>query len=96
MAFEQLERVGAPALPALSKALEGRPSLEVRRRAEELLRSIQAPVPPSGQLREIRAVAVLERAGEERARQLLRVLAEGLPGAGLTAVAKAALRRLTP
>src|SRR5262249_33981915 len=83
-ASDELERIGPGALPALRKALAGHPSLEVRRRCEDLLKRSQAPVPSPRRLREIRAVAALEYTGTDEARRLLEVLAGGVPEARLT------------
>ncbi len=88
-AARELEKLGTAAEPALGKALEGRPSPEVRRRVEELLRRLAA-----GRLADRRAVEVLEHVGSPEARQVLRSLAEGPPQVALTQEAKAALRRL--
>jgi WD40 repeat protein len=93
-ATDELEGIGELALPALRKALAGRPSLELRRRASEVVAKIEAPVPPPRRLREIRAVAALEYAGTDEARRLLRSLADGAPETRLTQEAKASLRRL--
>jgi RNA polymerase sigma factor (sigma-70 family) len=92
-ATAELAKWGGGAEPALRKALAGRPSLEVRRRIqaqlEELNRSLSGE-----QLREARAVEVLEQIGTPSAHELLRALAEGAPGARLTRETGAALERL--
>ena len=62
--------------PALRKALEGKPSLEVRRHVEELLAKPVGPVTRAEKLRGLRAVAVLEHIGSAGARHVL----EGLAG----------------
>jgi WD40 repeat protein len=95
-ASEELERVGSVAVPALRQALAAKPGLEMRRRVEGLLEGSRGPVPSPRRLREVRAVVVLERCGDAGARELLRSLAAGLPGARLTQEAKAALARLRP
>jgi hypothetical protein len=51
-------------------------------------------VPPDEAVRQLRAVAVLERIGSDDARALLRTLADGAEGASLTQEAKASLARL--
>jgi WD40 repeat protein len=89
-----LEKLGDLAAPALRRALEGGPPLEVRRRVEQLLARLDAAARSPEQLRVIRATAVLERAGTAEARQLLQALAAGAPGALLTEQAAASLRRL--
>jgi RNA polymerase sigma factor (sigma-70 family) len=95
-ARHQLERLGAAAEPALREAREKKTSAEVRRRVEELLEAVSTG-PVSGEpLRTVRALAVLEHAGTPEARQLLKELAEGTPGAWLTQEARAAQVRAGP
>jgi len=78
----------------LREALKGKPSLETRRRVEDLLKDLQGP--PSGEtLRTVRAMAVLERIGTADARHVLKTLAQGMPEARLTQEAKASLQRRT-
>jgi WD40 repeat protein len=77
----------------LRKALEGKPSAEVRGRIEKLLAEV---TPPDHRVRQGRALEVLERMGHEDARRLLAELAAGADGAWLTREAKASLARLTP
>jgi Tol biopolymer transport system component len=86
-----LAKLGAEARPALLEALRGRPSVELRRRVELLLRKLDAS-PET--LRTVRAVEVLERIGTPEARRLLRALAGGAPSAHRTREAQAALKRL--
>jgi RNA polymerase sigma factor (sigma-70 family) len=94
-AQSDLEGLGELAEPALRKALAGDPSLEVRQRVERLLDNLSGQVPQAGQLRELRAVELLELTGSSEARQLLQALAEGAPEARLTREARSAIRRLT-
>jgi WD40 repeat protein len=91
-----LRRLNRRAEPALRRALAGKPSLELRRRAEEVLGQLRTfPLRlDADKLRDTRAVAVLERVGTPKARRLLRELAGGARGAWLTEEAHAALRRL--
>jgi WD40 repeat protein len=93
-AARELERLEERAVPALREALAGKPSAEVRRRAEELLDRLEGPAPPPGELRRLRAVEVLEQIGTADARTALEGLAEGTPEARLTQEAKASLERL--
>lgn len=93
-ASSELEKLGEVAGPTLHTALAGRPSAEVRRRANALLHKLQVRVLPPERLRQDRAVGVLEQVGTADARQLLRDLARGASGAGLTEAAQAALQRL--
>jgi hypothetical protein len=80
------------AAEALAEAYYKAADLELRRRLERLLTSIQPRAPV--RLREARAVLVLEARGTPAARKLLARLAAGVPGARLTQEAKAALKRL--
>jgi WD40 repeat protein len=93
-ATAELERFGPLAEPALRRALAGRPSIELRRRAEGLLAKAQAWATAPETLREFRAVAALERAGTAEARALLAELAGGDPDAALTRDARGALGRI--
>ena len=64
--------------------MEGKPSLEARRRIESILAGPKSPL--AEDLRRLRAIAVLERIGTPEARRLLEKLG--------SAAAQAALRRL--
>ena len=92
-----LEKLGEQALPAYRRALDGKPSLETRRRLEDLQsKAHTAWWDVSGErLRSLRAIEALELAGTEEARDVLKMLAAGAEGARLTEQAKAALERLT-
>jgi RNA polymerase sigma factor (sigma-70 family) len=93
-AAADLEAMGEEAEPALRRALEGKPSAEVRRRAERLLEKMPGtPVPAT--LRALRAIEVLEYSGTPEARDLLKALAAGYSDARQTREAKAALVRLS-
>jgi WD40 repeat protein len=93
-ASEELAKLAELAEPALRKALEGRPSPEVRSRVERLLEQLEQPVPVSERLQELRAIAVLEYLATPGARELLAALSQGEPHARQTREAKAALERL--
>jgi RNA polymerase sigma factor (sigma-70 family) len=93
-AAQELESLGELAAPALRQALTGRPSAEVRRRAETLLAAPHELT--AEQLRGLRAVEVLERARSAEARPVLESLAAGAAAARLTQEAKSALARLAP
>jgi hypothetical protein len=92
-AVQELEGLGELAYPALQKVLEGKPSLEVRKRVEQIL---EKPEPPSSaeQLQALRAVEVLERIGTAEAREVLNSFANGASGARLTQEAKRSLERM--
>lgn len=91
-AHNALEKMGEGAVHLLKKALDGKPSLELRRRLEALLDLSAATSSPS--LQQHRSVATLEWIGTPAARELLRTLAKGAPGARLTIEAQAALKRI--
>jgi RNA polymerase sigma factor (sigma-70 family) len=93
-AATELEKLGESAEPALRKALETKPSPEVRRRVGVILQKLQKASPGPQRLRELRALEVLEQIGGTEVRQLLRRLAEGLPQARLTQEARNTLERL--
>jgi WD40 repeat protein len=94
-AMAELEKLGDLATPALSKLLDSKPALELRRRAEKLLHKLLvAPVTDAELLRGLRAVAVLEHIGNPEACALLKRLAGGAPGVRLTREAGATLARL--
>jgi WD40 repeat protein len=93
-AMRSLRNMVEPVESELRRAM-GRPaSLEARRRIEQLLATLRDPALPAERLRELRAVAVLERVGSETARAVLRELADGAQDARLTRDARAALARL--
>jgi hypothetical protein len=94
-AARELVSLEEAAEPALRKALAGSPSLEFRRRVEQLLDRLHAPVPPPEVLRRLRAVEVLEAVGTPEARRLLEKLADGRPTAQLTREARTSLQRLS-
>ena len=89
----ELEGLGDLAEPALRKALDGEPPLVLRQRMERLLERLLVPTP--GQMRDLRAVELLELVSGSDARQVLVSLAGGLPSTRLTREAKGALERMT-
>jgi RNA polymerase sigma factor (sigma-70 family) len=90
-----LEGLHELAEPGLRQALAGDPPLDLRQRLDRLLNKLSGRVPPIRQLRDLRAVEVLELIGTSEARQLLQEVAGGAPGARLTREATSALQRLT-
>jgi RNA polymerase sigma factor (sigma-70 family) len=88
-----ISRLGRQAEPAIAEALKGKPSLEVRRRLEEIRKTVEG-VPGPETLRTLRAIRVLERAGSPAARAVLKEVASGAPAAQETRAARAALDRL--
>jgi WD40 repeat protein len=93
-ATRELEALGETAAPALRKVLEGKPSVETRRRVSRLLEQAAGKELAPEQLRVQRALAALEYAAAPEARRLLEELGQGAPEARLTRDAKAALKRL--
>jgi WD40 repeat protein len=92
-ATEELERLGDVAEPALRKLLLGKPSLEMRQRAEQLLQKLEVPVTDPDRLRTLRAIEVLGHLNTPEARQVLGKLAKGAPESRLTQHAQEALER---
>lgn len=92
-AVRELTKIGELALPALRELLLRTPPLEVRRRAERLVESLESL--DAERLRTIRAVETLEYLATPQARTILRELAEGAPGPRQTQEAQAALVRLS-
>ena len=78
-AAANLIQVGEQAVPALRKVLASSPTLEMRKRIEELLEKLTGGTLSTAQLRLVRAVEVLERIGTPEAREVLRTLAQGRP-----------------
>jgi WD40 repeat protein len=95
-AMQALQGLRELAEPALRAALARKPSLEVTRRLRTLIEKLEGPETDPERLRALRAVEVLERIGTPAARQVLKTLAAGAPGATLTAEARASLERLSP
>lgn len=94
-ASRSLAKLGSEAEPALRKALDDKPALELRRRVQALLDGLtcQTEMTPDA-LRQLRAIQVLEQIGTPEARQVLASLAKGAPAAPATRDAAAALARL--
>jgi hypothetical protein len=65
--------------PALRRTLEGKPTLEARRRVQAIRERLRGPVTRPQLLQPLRAVAVLEDLGTLKARRLLEILAKELP-----------------
>ena len=99
-AFRKLCTYGARAEAALRRTLAKAPSLEMRRRIDGILAEMAPPVlrsPLSGEcLRGVRAIEVLERAGNAAARRLLHSWAEQTEDVQLAIEARLALERLAP
>ena len=91
-ATRELEKLGRSVEPALRKMLTSHPSLEARRRAEQLLKKMEKLSPEMA--RGLRAIEALEHMATLAARQFLETLAQGDPQAWLTQQAQSSLARL--
>ncbi|HEY7311659.1 MAG TPA: sigma-70 family RNA polymerase sigma factor [Gemmataceae bacterium] len=90
-ATEKLTKLGDAIIPDLQRALDGKPSLEVRKRLQKLLDEARLWTPE--RLRDHRAIQALEHIDTRQAKELLEALATGAPDTLRTDQAKAALRR---
>ncbi len=93
-AGEELEKMQGLAASFLRRQLTKQLSLEARRRIEQLLEKIDGPVTDPEQLRQLRAIEVLEHIGSPESREVLKSVSKGDPEARLTIEAKASLKRL--
>jgi hypothetical protein len=93
-AARELEEMNELAEPFMQKKLASLPSLELYRRVQSLLKKWERQDPGPRQLRDLRALEVLERIGTPQAVRVLKTLARGAPPARLTHEARAALGRL--
>ena len=82
------------AQPALQDLLGKQPALEVRRRAEILLKQLQEPIHAADLLGPYRAIEVLEKIGTSEAQQFLQAMAQGARGHRLTEEARSTLDRM--
>jgi WD40 repeat protein len=95
-ATKALEQLGDAIEADLQKALEKANSLEAQRRLQGLLDRMKAKELTEDQMRQVRAIEILERIATPEARTLLQRYAEGAPQARLTQDAREALERLKP
>jgi hypothetical protein len=95
-ATQALEQWPELAEPHLRPALEGKPTLEVRRRVEGLLEKFAADRPAGEVLRTLRAIAVLCAIGGEDATTILSRLIDGGSNLRVRQAAKVALERVQP
>jgi WD40 repeat protein len=96
-AATELKKLGEVAELALCQALQNKPSLELRRRVEDLLKHLEKQRWPNispQRLRALRSMELLEHLGTPEARTLLQQLADGEPQSPWTHHARAALARL--
>jgi WD40 repeat protein len=92
-ASKALAALGNAATAALTKALQGNPSAEKKKRIEELLESMKTKGQNMELVRATRALELLERVATPEAKQVLEELAKG--DAPLTRQAKETLKRLS-
>jgi WD40 repeat protein len=92
-AVKSMKELGLQAEPALRAALMAKPSLEQKKRIEELLAALHGvPSPPTPEeLRQLRALIVLVLIGTPEARRRLEDIAKGAESSRLTRQARAAL-----
>jgi hypothetical protein len=93
-ASKALQELDEQTIPYLEETLQSTESPEVRRRVKGLLEQKQKVAKTAEQIRQIRAVMVLEQIGNGEAKTLLQKWAGGPAGALLTMEASAALKRL--
>jgi len=91
-AAAELTKLGELALPSCREALAAQPSAEVRRRLEGILQTPR--ILSTDQLRNLRAVELLEWIDTPEARRLMERIAQGASEARLTQEANASLERL--
>jgi WD40 repeat protein len=94
LASQALKEAGERALPELHRVMKTRITLEARVRIEHIMGAIQGLKAQPEELRQRRAVEVLEHIGGADARRLLEEFAGGSAGAALTEEARAALVRM--
>lgn len=92
-AFRELEALGEAAVEPLRKAKKDEASVEQLRRIDQLLTTLAGPALGPGQLRQHRALAVLEQIGDAGAKELVARLAAGAAGASFTREASESLQR---
>jgi WD40 repeat protein len=90
----ELAKLEEIAEPWLKKALADNPPLELRRRAEQLLKTLTTTLPTPNKLQAQRGIEALEMIGTPEARSVLERLAAGAVGSEVTRQAQAALDRL--
>ncbi len=90
----ELAALGERVEPILKQALRTPQSLEQGRRIEQLIQRLERQPVGSNQLRELRAVEVLQAIGNTAALRVLETLATGVPDTRLTREAAAAVERL--
>jgi len=77
-------KIGEGAAPLLRKALDGEPTVEARKRIDDVLKKTDSAMPRGEALRTARAIEVLEIIGTPEAKAVLQTLANGMPEASVT------------
>jgi len=95
-ATKSLRNLGRFILPALRKALDAKPSIEGKRRLEELVEDAAKASPPPEILRVARALETLELMGCAESRQAIEALAKDARIKWLQEAASDSLRRQRP
>src|SRR5262249_29991478 len=97
-ASRELAELGEQIAPALRRALQGKPPLEVHKRVNALLERAliadRGTVRSAPLLRTLRSIRLLDRLGTPAAIEILRRLAAGPPAARITREASEAVQRL--
>lgn len=91
----ELEKMQELAQPALKKALDAKPPLEVAKRIEGLLNKLGGTVSAGEKLRTIRSIESLELMGTPEALEVLKTVAGGAPEARVTQEAQSSVERLS-
>lgn len=91
-AVQELKKLGSSVEAAVRKTLAAQPSVEGRRRLEQLLTDIEEKSSPA-ELQALRALQIVERIGTAAARALLAELAQGKPETRVTQAARLSLER---
>jgi hypothetical protein len=94
-ALAELDALGDMAKPSLQAELQKDPSPEFQARIHTLLAKTPPVTIAPEQLRDWRAIEILEFIGTTKAKGVLKILADGNPEARLTQDAKATLTRLS-
>jgi hypothetical protein len=92
-ARDQLTTLGKLVEPNLKKVLANRPSLEVRRSVDQLMKEFEGQAMPPHVLRTLRTLEVLEHIGTREARDVVQSLARGAADLVTTQEAQATLKR---
>ncbi len=92
-AKDELTSLGKLVEPNLKKVLANRPSLEVRRSIDQMIKAFEGQAIPPHVLRVLRTLEVLEIIGTPEAREVVQTLATGAPDILTTQEAQATLAR---